>query len=248
MEQDDKNTVINWIICALVCLFSGFLELFTLTFRGAFSLMQTGNLIYSVTNLVEGKYFVCLFHILIIVSYIVGLVLYKFIVFFTRKNKELCSLITYGLIILLLLVTIFLRPTLELVEGSYAIDKTNYLNMISASIFSITGALIFSNFSKFEDIDFTPTMMTANLSRLVSAISNKKGIKTIIFYASLIFSFLIGVLIFSLLNNFWIKNISNNDDLCKFVNYLIAIPLIGFVLTFLLEIFNFQEKSNKKRG
>ena len=171
----NKRNIISLISALLLTFAGGFTDAYTFIYRGGvFSTMQTGNLIKFFISLTNGEF--KLMFILPIAFFILGCVLAALL----RKNKFQSHIVLSTLIIIYVIAGLC--------------PKTEVWDIVSVSLLSIVGAMQFEAFRRCLGYRYTSTMCTNNIRLLSVSIAEGKG-KVIASYASIIATFIIGIVI-----------------------------------------------------
>ena len=171
----NKRNIISLISALLLTFAGGFTDAYTFIYRGGvFSTMQTGNLIKFFISLTNGEF--KLMFILPIAFFILGCVLAALL----RKSKFQSHIVLSALIIIYVIAGLC--------------PKTEAWDIVSVSLLSIVGAMQFEAFRRCLGYRYTSTMCTNNMRLLSVGIAGGKG-KEILLYASIITTFIIGIVI-----------------------------------------------------
>lgn len=171
----NKRNIISLISALLLTFAGGFTDAYTFIYRGGvFSTMQTGNLIKFFISLTNGEF--KLMFILPIAFFILGCVLAALL----RKNKFQSHIVLSTLIIIYVIAGLC--------------PKTEVWDIVCVSLLSIVGAMQFEAFRRCLGYRYTSTMCTNNIRLLSVNIAEGKG-KVIAIYASIIATFIIGIVI-----------------------------------------------------
>ncbi len=223
---------INFIKAIILSFIGGFIELYSLKVRGAFSGMQTGNLIYIFINLIDGNYTLSLFYLLILVIFIVGIIISELIFYLSNKFNFKYQYIVYPLEIISLLSIIFIPTNLDI------LDPLNILGMCILSLFSAVQSHIFTNINGHS---LSTTMMTAMIKLCSSRLflffkdKNKNNLLEFLEILFIILFFIIGVVIFYL--GYTFINI-------EYLNYLLFLLIFLILILFILFSFKYKFKKN----
>ena len=171
----NKRNVISLVSALLLTFAGGFTDAYTFIFRGGvFSTMQTGNLIKFFINLTEGQF--KLLYVLPILFFIVGCV----IAVLLKKCKYQTHITLVSLMISYILAGFC--------------PKTEAWNIVCVSFLSIVGAMQFEVFRVCLANRYTSTMCTNNIRLLSTGIAEGK-VSKILFYLSIIGTFVVGIVI-----------------------------------------------------
>ena len=171
----NKRNIISIISAVLLTFAGGFTDAYTFIYRGVvFATMQTGNLIKFFISLTNGEF--KLLFILPIAFFILGCVIAALL----RKSKYQSHIVLISLIVTY--VAAGLCP------------KNDTCDIVCVSILSIVGAMQFEAFRVCLGHRYTSTMCTNNIRLFSVGIAEAKG-KTILLYASILTTFIVGIVI-----------------------------------------------------
>lgn len=215
------------IFSCLLCLFGGMMDGFSLLYKNdVFCLIQTGNLVKSIINFVNGNYEMGIFTLSLYVCFACSIFLFS-IIFSSLKNKH------YNTKILSLILIAFLLLPLIFIESSSKI--LSFLNFFSSLPLAVIGAILLESFKEENYIFYSPTMMTANTRSLMEDVvlffknhNVEKGIHAIS-YVFLILSFCIGILSIALLHRY-VTSFSYNYCLILIYSVLFFVLIVSFVI------------------
>ena len=239
MKTRSKNLTFSLLLALILSFCGGMLEAYSLTNRGFFALMQTGNLISVFINLVKGDWNSLLVSFIVIITFIIGLILSNFIEYiYEKKKKDYRSLeLVISLILLVLVIFIPVEYTRE--EAILEAKDLSWPNLVGNILLALIGSMFLESFRKMNSKNFTSTMMTANLQRMVSSffIGEEKHDKSEIIsgfdYIFIILSFGLGVMAsygyFHLLKDNFIDN--NNYYLQIVPNLILVLPILIILAT-----------------
>ena len=88
MKTRSKNLTFSLLLALILSFCGGMLDAYSLTNRGFFALMQTGNLISVFINLVKGDWNSLLVSFVVVITFIIGLILSNFIEYIYEKKKK----------------------------------------------------------------------------------------------------------------------------------------------------------------
>lgn len=224
MESLKDRFNVNLLKALILVFIGGYLELFSFIYFNAFSGMQTGNLIYIFTNLIDSNYMKSLFYLFILLAFIVGIIFSELLHLFLKKKEFLYRIIIYSTMIVFLSLSLIFKT----------LDQINpdYLFYGGPILFSLTGALLSHSFTKLNSHQLSTTMMTAMIKQITAKIVDGIKEKNITFLLDaldiflIIISFVIGVVIFYVLHPY-----------IDFY-YHILIVLCMIVLLIIVEIIN----------
>ena len=171
----NKRNIISIISAVLLTFAGGFTDAYTFIHRGAvFATMQTGNLIKFFISLTNGEF--KLMFILPISFFILGGV----IAVLLRKCKYQAHIVLTSLIVSYVFAGLC--------------PKNDAWDIVCVSILSIVGAMQFEAFRVCLGYRYTSTMCTNNMRLLSTGIAEGKW-KTVLLYASIITTFIVGIVI-----------------------------------------------------
>lgn len=214
--------LLKGIILALI---GGFIEMYSLMIRGAFSGMQTGNLIYTFSNLFENNYIGALAHFLFVITFIIGIVITEIIYQISDMTKIKYEYFIY-LIGLILLISVIFIP----------VDSEKYgtLNIVAGCLLSFFGALQSHAFTNINKHALSTTMMTAMMKLATSSLvkyikdKNKENLLVCLEILSIILFFIFGFVVFYILY----KCVDIN-----YLNYSLFIPISLVLALFCIAFF-----------
>ncbi len=213
----DKNTsIIELIIAISLSFVGGFIELFSLQIHGVFAGMQTGNLIYTLINLIDGDLVSAGYHALMILIFFIAILLAELLKLILLKKKVRVELFTISLEICLLVPLMFIN--VQQIE-----DMPKTLNYVSSILLTIFSAFQYFTFKEIHGHTYATTMMTNLLSNLAKnlvdfiKIKNKSYGKACLDYLLILIFFCLGsITIYAIL-----INLNNNS----FVRLTLLIPI-----------------------
>lgn len=171
----NKRNIISIVSALLLTFAGGFTDAYTFIYRGGvFATMQTGNLIKFFISLTNGEF--RLLFILPILFFILGCVIAALL----RKSKYQSHIVLISLIVTY--VVAGLCP------------KNDMWDIVCVSLISIVGAMQFEAFRVCLGHRYTSTMCTNNIRLFSVGIAEAKG-KTILLYASILTTFIVGIVI-----------------------------------------------------
>ena len=171
----NKRNITSIVAALLLTFAGGFTDAYTFIYRGGvFATMQTGNLIKFFISLTNGEF--RLLFILPILFFILGCVIAALL----RKCKYQSHIVLISLIVTY--VVAGLCP------------KNDTWDIVCVSLLSIVGAMQFEAFRVCLGHRYTSTMCTNNIRLFSVGIAEAKG-KTILLYASILTTFIVGIVI-----------------------------------------------------
>ena len=160
-----KHSKVGFIIALLLTCAAGFLEAYSLYYRGFWGMMMTGNLVYGVVSIVKGTPLELLTYIPVVILFAAGVFLARLIEDkIAKEDEKKYHVIELSVIVGLLLVVMAI-PTIFDPETKNP-DKFAWPNIISNGLIAIIGGFLTKSFASFDEVPYTATMMTANMGRL----------------------------------------------------------------------------------
>ena len=234
MKTRSKNLTFSLLLALILSFCGGMLDAYSLTNRGFFALMQTGNLISVFINLVKGDWNSLLVSFVVVITFIIGLILSNFIEYICEKKKKDYRPLELVISLILLVLVIFIPAEYTMEETILEAKDLSWPNLASNILLALIGSMFLESFRKMNSKNFTSTMMTANLQRMVSSffIGEEKHDKNEIIsgfdYIFIILSFGFGVMTsygyFHLLKDNFIDN--NNYYLQIVPNLILVLPIL----------------------
>ena len=108
MKKRSKNFTFSLLLALILSFVGGILEAYSLTNRGFFALMQTGNLISVFINLVKTDWNSLLVSFIVVFTFIVGLIISNVIEFICEKKKKDYQPFELMICVALLVLVIFI--------------------------------------------------------------------------------------------------------------------------------------------
>lgn len=208
----------------IISLLGGMFDSFTFIYNDkTFCLIQTGNIIKSIINLVNGSIEEGLYDLMLFLVFILGVFIFHLLnskVFKKLRIKE--NLINSLIIGLLLMSCIFLK-----FDNSSILNVNNVVNGI---MLSLIGANMLTSFKEENHILYTPTMMTNNTRKMVEHFEdglfnkNKEKIIYCLVYLLIIIAFSLGIAIVALINKYLDEAIA--DRIILLIMYVIILVSI----------------------
>ncbi len=208
----------------IISLLGGMFDSFTFIYNDkTFCLIQTGNIIKSMINLVNGSIEEGLYDLMLFLVFILGIFIFHLLnskVFKKLRIKE--NLINSLIIGLLLMSCIFLK-----FDNSSIFNVNNVVNGI---MLSLIGANMLTSFKEENHILYTPTMMTNNTRKMVEHFEdglfdkNKEKIIYCLVYLLIIIAFSLGIAIVALINKYLDEAIA--DRIILLIMYVIILVSI----------------------
>lgn len=251
MTNENKIFGREFVIAILLTCAGGFLEAYSLYYRGFWGMMMTGNLVYATNSLVSGDFTSLITYIPVIIFFMIGVILGKIIEKKLAKGDKNRYQVLELLILLANLLIIVAIPTIYDNIKEMA-DKTSAYNIISNCLLAVGGGLLSASFTSFDGQSYAPTMMTANLSRLSIGIhdwifgENKKDGRLRSFkYLILILTFLTSEgSCFAFYYYIYAKRIEGESFVSYFPNVTLLLPIILILISMIL-IINKNKKEAK---
>lgn len=201
--------------------------------------MQTGNLISVFINLVKRDWNSLLVSFIVVITFIIGLILSNFIEYIYEKKKKDYRPLELVISLILLVLVIFIPVEYTREEAILEAKDLSWPNLVGNILLALIGSMFLESFRKMNSKNFTSTMMTANLQRMVSSffIGEEKHDKNEIIsgfdYIFIILSFGFGVMTsygyFHLLKDNFIDN--NNYYLQIVPNLILILPILIILAT-----------------
>lgn len=186
------------IFCLLLTVVGGFFDAYTfVNCEGIFANAQTGNLIFVGIDLIEGNYRDVIHYLIPILSFVIGVLVSKFI---ESKYKELSI---FKHIYMLLLIQMFALLVILIKYKFFGLD-------IRPIIISFICAIQFDGFRKVNNLVFASVFCTGNLRSMSEhlykyIILKKEESKTpLMIYAILVGVFLSGVILGAAMSKFFL--------------------------------------------
>ena len=221
-----KNYInLNLLKGIILGFIGGFIELYSLLIRDAFCGMQTGNLIYSILNLIDGDFKLMAYHLMIILTFIIGIISVEVIYRLSKKFKFNDKHLIYPLMVIFIIPSIFIPTNLDI------FDPLNILSIITLTLFGAFQAHVFTNLNNHN---LSTTMMTMMIkqtfSKLFNGIMNKNKDDLYISMSSLlvILTFIFGIALFYLLFIY--------IDI-KFINYFLVIIIFLIINIYIIDLY-----------
>ncbi len=239
-----KKRVFNYefAIALILTAAGGFLEAYSLYYRGFWGMMMTGNIVYAMMSIVNGDFKRLLIYIPVIFLFAVGVFLARLIESkIAKDDKNKYQIIELAIIIGILLIVMSI-PTIH-VNSIHDADESAWPNILSNCLFAIGGGLLFRSFTTFGSSSYAPTTLTANLSRFAVSTyegifgpNKEKGRRTAIQYALLILNFVLSAAAcYAFYYYVWGK-VEGDLLISYFPNITLFIPLIIIVACLIMTI------------
>ena len=186
------------IFCLLLTAVGGFFDAYTfVNCDGIFANAQTGNLIFVGIDLIEGNYRDVIHYSIPILSFIIGVLVSKFI---ESKYKELSI---FKHIYMLLLIQIFALLVIFIKYKFFGLD-------IRPIVISFICAIQFDGFRKINNLVFASVFCTGNLRSMSEhlykyvVLKKKESAVPLFIYSIVIVVFLSGVLLGAAMSKFYL--------------------------------------------
>lgn len=255
MKIEEEKTIVKhsragFIIALLLTCAGGFLEAYSLYYRGFWGMMMTGNLVYGVAGIVEGTPIKLLTYIPVVILFTVGVFLARLIEDKIAKNNEKKYHVIELSVIVGLLLVVMAIPTIFDSETKNP-DKFAWPNIISNCLIAIIGGFLTKSFASFDEQPYTATMMTANMGRL--AISTYDAIfgeekaksgKAALKYLVIILLFAASAIGCYAFYYYVYQGLSGDALVSYFPNLTLILPLATIVASLILLVTNKAEKAN----
>ncbi len=219
------------VTAIILSFIGGLLDVYCLFNFDIYGMLQTGNLIKLVMNLIDGNITMFLATLSIILSFTIG-IFFAILYDQKRKNKSVKGLLIITMVLLLFTI---------MVPNNSEPRTLSYVKFIATLLFGLEGAFIFHSFARFGDYAFSSTMMTANIKRFVSNIYervvNKDKTKGygIFTYFFIILFFLLGVAAGYCYMKFMPRFTEGFMGLYEY-NLILFVPLLLLFITMILTI------------
>ena len=250
--KKSKNLTYSLVLALTLGFIGGILETYSLFNRGYFALMQTGNLISIFTNLIKLDWNSLGISLIAVFSFIIGLIIANLIEYFCIKRQKDYHPIELFISTILLSFIIFVPVEFNEVGTILEAKDFSFSNVFSNVLLSLIGAFLLESFRKMNSKNYTSTMMTANLQRMVSSffIGEEKHDKNEIIsgfdYVLVILSFGVGVMIsygyFHLLKEFFANNVSYWMEVIP--NLILLVPICILIATLIGRYIYLRKKFN----
>ena len=249
--RKSKNLTYSLVLALTLGFIGGVLETYSLFNRGYFALMQTGNLISIFTNLIRLDRSSLGISLIAVLSFIIGLVIANLIEYFCTKHQKDYHPIELFISAFLLLFIIFVPVEFDQVGTILEAKDFSFSNVFGNVLLSLIGAFLLESFRKMNSINFTSTMMTANLQRMVHSLVNaeenhdKKELVNGIDYLFLILTFSSGVCA-SFSYYYFLNPVFKNESNYLFSilpNLILLIPIVLIFVILAINFFNLKKKN-----
>ena len=234
-NESQKKSNIGFIIALLLTCAGGFLEAYSLYYRGFWGMMMTGNLVYGVVSIIEGEPIKLLTYIPAIVLFAVGVFLARVIEDkIAKEDERKYHIIELSAIVGLLIVVMAIPTIVDPVSKTP--DKFAWPNIISNCLIAIIGGFLTKSFASFDEQPYTATMMTANMGRLAISTydaifgeDKKKGRMSALKYAAIILLFALSAAGCFAFYYFVYPSLSGDVLISYFPNLTLLLPLATIV-------------------
>lgn len=249
--KKSKNLTYSLVLALTLGFIGGILETYSLFNRGYFALMQTGNLISIFTNLIKLDWNSLGISLIAVFSFIIGLIIANLIEYFCIKRQKDYHPIELFISAILLSFIIFVPVEFNEVGTILEAKDFSFSNVFSNVLLSLIGAFLLESFRKMNSINFTSTMMTANLQRMVHSLVNaeenhdKKELVNGIDYLFLILTFSSGVCA-SFSYYYFLNPVFKNESNYLFSilpNLILVIPIILIFIILVIYLFDLRRKN-----
>ena len=257
MKIEEEKTIVKhskagFIIALLLTCAGGFLEAYSLYYRGFWGMMMTGNLVYGVAGIVEGTPIKLLTYIPVVILFTVGVFLARLIEDKVAKEDERkYHIIELSVIVGLLLLVMAIPTIVDPNAASKSADKYAWPNIVSNCLIAIIGGFLTKSFASFDEQPYTATMMTANLGRLSISLydamfgeDKKKGRRSALKYAIIILLFAASAIGCYAFYYYVYQGLSGDALISYFPNLTLILPLATIVASLILLVTNKAEKAN----
>ena len=255
MKKSKRKISFDLILAFSLAFVGGLLECYSLSNRGFFALMQTGNLISVFINIIRLDWQSIVVSLLVIFTFIFGLILSNLIEHFAKKRnidyhpfEEIVSLI-------LLIIVIFIPVEFNKENVFLEAKDLSLTNLISNMLLSLIGAMLLESFTKLNRKSYTATMMTANLQRMIHSFfkSKEEHDKNELLYGFdyLVIIVLFGLGVMSAYSYFYFlnPNFALNDHYIHTIlpNFILFVPILVIVILLILKFCFFNKSGSDKK-
>ena len=209
------------MFCLLLTVMGGFFDAYTfVNCGGIFANAQTGNLIFVGIDLIEGNFGEVLHYLIPIFSFVVGVLVSKFI---ENRYKELSI---FKHIFMLLLIQMTALIIISIKHQFFGID-------VRPIVISFICAIQYDGFRKVNNLVFASVFCTGNLRSMSEhlyklVVLKKQESKTpLIIYSTVISVFLFGVILGAAMSKYYIHKA-----------IIVPIGIISVNLVFIIVIYN----------
>ena len=250
-NESQKKSNIGFAIALLLTCAGGFLEAYSLYYRGFWGMMMTGNLVYGVVSIIEGEPVKLLTYIPAIVLFAVGVFLARLIEDkIAKEDERKYHIIELSVIVGLLVVVMAIPTVVDPTANPPSPDKFAWPNIISNCLIAIIGGFLTKSFASFDEQPYTATMMTANMGRLAISTydaifgeDKKKGRMSALKYAAIILLFAISAAGCFAFYYFVYSSLSGDVVISYFPNLTLLLPLATIVTSLALFVTSKAEKA-----
>lgn len=244
--EEEKNIVkhskVGFIIALLLTCAAGFLEAYSLYYRGFWGMMMTGNLVYGVVSVVKGTPLELLTYIPVVILFAVAVFLARLIEDkIAKEDEKKYHVIELSVIVGLLLLVMAIPTVVN--PATKTPDKLAWPNIVSNCLIAIIGGFLTKSFASFDEQPYTATMMTANMGRLAiatyEAIFGKekaKGRKTALKYAAIILLFAASAAGCYCFYYFIYPSLDGAALVSYFPNLTLVLPLLAILVSLVLSV------------
>lgn len=246
-----KNFTFNLVLGFCLAYIGGFIDAYSLANRGFFSCLQTGNFISIVSNLIRSNWNSLIISVIVVVTFIIGLFLSNLLEFYFKKRNKDYHPVEFLIAAFLLCLTIFIPVEFTQEEIILQARDLSWPNVVGNLVLALIGAMLLESFRKMDSKNFTATMMTANMQRMVSSFfegeTNKEKDNVIagIDYIFVLLCFALGVAssysYYYFLNPYFETDSNYWKQLLP--NLILIIPIIILVVLFIINYLKNKKKS-----
>lgn len=231
-----NKSVLELIIAILLSFIGGFIELYSIQLSGVFSGMQTGNLIYTMTDLIDGDLVSAGYHALMILIFFIGILLAEFLKLVLLKKKIRVELFSITIQIILLLPLLFIK--VQKIESSPL-----PIHYICSALLTLFSAFQYFTFRELHGHTYATTMMTNLLSNLAKNFADfikfkdKSYGKTCLDYLSILIFFCSGAITVYA----FIVNLNNSEQ----IKLTLLIPIF-ILLAIIYPVYRINKAETKE--
>ena len=152
MKTRSKNLTFSLLLASILSFCGGMLDAYSLTNRGFFALMQTGNLISVFINLVKGDWNSLLVSFVVVITFIIGLILSNFIEYIYEKKKKDYRPLELVISLILLVLVIFIPVEYTMEEAILEAKDLSWPNLASNILLALIGSMFLESFRKMNSM------------------------------------------------------------------------------------------------
>lgn len=218
-------------IFIILSIIGGMVEMFSYLSINMFAMMETGNIISLIYNIVSLNGLSFIYPLTSIILFIIETILISLIKKRAKNEVKYINISLFSLLLISFLHLFVFESNDELATNSFDIFK-----LLSVILTTSFGVILVFIFPKFNNINFVPVMMTNNI-KIVSKMLGENEVKSekikFFSYLIVILSFILGAVISSLLyfyKDFIFKNTLTDYSINQNIVYLLIFILLFIVL------------------